>query len=147
LPPETVQVVCPQCDAANRVPRARLHERSRCGRCKSDLFTGYPLALNERNFEAHLTRGTAPLVVDFWATWCAPCRVMAPVFENAARVLEPGLRLAKVNTEEAPALAARYAIRSIPTLILFHEGREIARQSGALSGAALMAWVRAHAPA
>lgn len=142
-----VQVVCAQCDAVNRVPRARLRDRPRCGRCHEELFAGHPVRLTDGNFDTHVGRSSLPVLVDFWAAWCGPCRAMAPAFDQAAQVLEPGLRLAKLNTEEAQGTAGRLGIRSIPTLILFQEGRELARQSGALSGTALMSWIRAHAPA
>lgn len=142
----SLEVVCPWCAAVNRVPRGRLREAPSCGRCHERLFTGRPLPLTAANFDAHVGRSGVPVVVDFWAPWCAPCRAMAPAFEGAAQILEPGLRFAKVDTEAVPALASRFGIRSIPTLVLFREGRELARQSGALSGPALMAWIRGHAP-
>ena len=142
---EKLQVVCPQCDAVNRVPAGRLREHPRCGRCSAELFAGHPLMLTESNFDAHVSRGSLPVLVDFWAPWCGPCRMMAPAFEQAAQVMEPGLRLAKLNTDEAPRVSARFNIRSIPTLILFREGREIARQPGAMTGAALMGWIRRYA--
>src|SRR5688572_27665966 len=128
-----VQVVCPHDGALNRVPAARLSEAPRCGKCHAPLFTGAPLELGLADFDRHLTHGQLPLLVDFWAPWCGPCRMMAPAFQKAAGLLEPRLRLAKVNTEDQPALAARYNIRSIPTLMLFAGGREAARQSGALT--------------
>jgi thioredoxin 2 len=137
-----IQVVCPQCDTVNRVPRERMREHPRCGKCASDLFSGHPLLLTPANFDTHVTRSGVPVLVDFWAPWCAPCRVMAPVFEQAAQVMEPGLRLGKLNSDDAPAIAARFNIRGIPTLILFQQGHERARQSGAMSGPALMAWIR-----
>jgi thioredoxin 2 len=144
---EALQVVCPQCDGVNRVPRERAHERPRCGRCKAELFTGHPAKLDSRNFDTHVARSDLPVVVDFWAAWCGPCRAMAPVFEQAAQVLEPGVRLAKLDTEQAGDIAQRYDIRSIPTLMMFHRGKVIARQSGAMQGPALMHWIRANAPA
>ena len=139
---ETLQVVCPHCHVTNRVPRERLEESGICGKCKRALFTGQPLELNGANFERHLGANDIPLVVDFWAPWCAPCRMMAPHFEKAAAELEPQMRLAKLNTEAEQAIAARYAIRSIPTLVVFRGGREIARQSGAMDRAALVRWAR-----
>jgi thioredoxin 2 len=141
---EPVHVVCPQCDAVNRVPSARLGEGAKCGKCHAPLFVGAPLALDEQRFDRHLGRGDLPLVVDFWAPWCGPCRSMAPAFEEAARRLEPGVRLAKVNTEEAQGLAMRFGIRSIPTLAIFRGGREIARTAGAMDLGSLTAWVRQH---
>jgi len=141
---EPVHVICPHCDAVNRVPSARLGEGAKCGRCHAPLFTGAPVALDEQRFDHHVGRGDLPLVVDFWAPWCGPCRAMAPAFEEAARRLEPGARLVKVNTEEAQALAMRLGIRSIPTLAIFRGGREIARTAGAMDLGSLVAWVRRH---
>jgi thioredoxin 2 len=145
VPRGPLQVVCPHCDAVNRVPAARLRGHPACGRCHGALFTGHPVLLTAANFDTHVARGSLPLVVDFWAQWCGPCRAMAPVFEQAAQVLEPGVRLAKLNTEEAPEVAARWQVRSIPTLILFRDGREAARQAGAMPGAMLMEWIRRNA--
>lgn len=139
-----LHIVCPHCDSINRVPRDRLGAGGKCGRCKQPLFTGHPLALREANLAQHLGRSDIPLLVDFWASWCGPCKMMAPVFERAAVELEPNVRLAKVNTEEQQGLAARYGIRSIPTLILFQGGRETARIAGAQDLQNLLAWVRQH---
>ena len=139
---QAVHVVCPRCDAVNRVPPERLVEDAKCGKCRAPLFAGAPLALDEGRFAKHLGRGDLPLVVDFWAPWCAPCRAMAPAFEAVARRIEPQARLIKVNTEEAQALAGRYGIRSIPTLVVFRGGQEVARTSGAMDAAALESWIR-----
>ena len=139
---QVVHVVCPHCDAVNRVPPERLAEDAKCGKCRAPLFAGAPLALDEGRFAKHLGRGDLPLVVDFWAPWCAPCRAMAPAFEAVARRIEPQARLIKVNTEEAQALAGRYGIRSIPTLVVFRGGREVARTLGAMDAAALENWIR-----
>ncbi len=139
---QAVHVVCPRCDAVNRVPPERLVEDAKCGKCRAPLFAGAPLALDEGRFAKHLGRSDLPLVVDFWAPWCAPCRAMAPAFEAVARRIEPQARLIKVNTEEAQALAGRYGIRSIPTLVVFRSGREVARTSGAMDAAALENWIR-----
>ncbi|MEA3274560.1 MAG: thioredoxin TrxC [Pseudomonadota bacterium] len=140
----SVHVVCPHCDAVNRVPESRLGEGAQCGKCHSPLFPGVPLVLDERRFAKHTGRSELPVVVDFWAPWCGPCQMMAPAFEEAARRLEPRARLVKVNTEEAPGLATELGIRSIPTLALFREGREVARTAGAMDAGRLMAWVQQH---
>jgi len=140
--PAPIHVVCPHCDTVNRLPAERLGEGASCGNCKRALFTGAPVDLDATRFDRHLTRSDLPLVVDFWAPWCAPCRMMAPAFASAAARLEPLARLVKVDTEANPALAARFGIRSIPTLAVFRGGRELARQSGALDSASLERWVR-----
>ena len=130
--PDPVHVVCPKCDATNRVPAGRLAEAPKCGACGGPLFEGRPVSLSEPRFRHHLGRSGIPLLVDFWASWCSPCRAMVPAFEAAARTLEPRVRLAKVSTEEAPGLSAELRITGIPTLALFAGGREVARQAGAM---------------
>ncbi|KAF0206257.1 MAG: thioredoxin [Gallionellaceae bacterium] len=141
---DSLHIVCPNCSAVNRVPSDKLGEHPTCGKCKQALFTAHPAELNSNNFMQHITRNDIPVLVDFWAPWCGPCRSMAPAFEEAAQRLEPGFRVAKLNTEEAQELAARYDIRSIPTLALFKGGREIARQAGAMSATGIVQWARSH---
>ena len=139
---EPLQVVCPHCHVINRVASGRLADGAICGKCKQALFAAHALRLEGASFERHGASSDIPLVVDFWAPWCAPCRMMAPHFEKAAAELEPKVRLAKLNTEAEQAIAARYGIRSIPTLVVFRRGKELARQSGAMDGPALIRWVR-----
>lgn len=141
---QTLQVACPHCHAVNRLPSARLGDAPRCGGCHRPLFDGHPVALDEAAFAAHAVKSDLPLVVDFWAPWCGPCRTMAPHFEAAAARLEPQIRLAKIDTEAQPVLGNRFQIRSIPTMVLFRGGRELARQSGAMGTADIVRWVQAH---
>jgi thioredoxin 2 len=113
----------------------------KCGKCKRPVFTAHPVELNQTSFQRHISRSDIPVVVDFWAPWCGPCKMMAPSFEEAATVLEPRVRLAKLNTENEQAIAAHYAIRSIPTLVIFENGQEVARQPGAMMGQDIVRWV------
>jgi thioredoxin 2 len=135
-------IACPACTALNRVPTERLGERPTCGKCHAPLFAGKPVAVDDASFDRVVLKSSLPVVVDFWAAWCGPCRAFAPVFEEAARTLEPRVRLAKLDTEAAPATAGRFAIRSIPTIALFRDGREVSRQSGALPLGHFLDWVR-----
>ncbi|TAJ76601.1 MAG: thioredoxin TrxC [Gallionellaceae bacterium] len=139
---DSLHIVCPHCATPNRVPSDKLGEQPGCGKCKQALFTAHPLELSSANFMQHITRNDIPVLVDFWAPWCGPCRTMAPAFEQAAQQLEPDFRVAKLNTETAQELAARYGIRSIPTLALFKGGREVARQAGAMNAAGIVQWAK-----
>ncbi len=129
----SLHIVCPHCHATNRVPQERLDASPQCGACHLALFTAQPIELTESSFNRHISHNDIPALVDFWAPWCGPCKMMTPIFAKAATILEPKIRLVKINTEEQQALAARYNIRSIPTLSLFKGGQEIARQAGAMS--------------
>jgi thioredoxin 2 len=139
---EALHVVCPHCNAVNRIPAARLEQKPNCGNCHQPLFTGHPIALTAANFQTHVDRNDIPLLVDFWAPWCGPCLMMAPQYTEAASVLEPRVRLAKVDTDAERLLGSQASIRSIPTLALFNGGREVARQSGAMAATDIVRWVQ-----
>jgi len=141
----TLEIVCPQCTAVNRVQSARVNERPKCGKCKGELFAAHPVDLTAENFEKTISRTEIPVVVDFWAAWCGPCKMMAPVYQQAAARLEPKVRLAKVNTETEQMLAGQFRIQSIPTLVIFKNGREVARQPGAMDLNTLLRWVQTYA--
>jgi thioredoxin 2 len=142
----TLKVVCPHCETTNRVERTRLEQEPTCGNCKQSLFPRKPFALTAANFDRHVA-GEVPLIVDCWASWCGPCLAMAPVYDEAAARLKPGIHSAKLDTDAEQAIAARLGIRGIPTLIVFRKGKEIARQSGAIGLPQLLQWIGTHASA
>jgi len=136
-----MQLVCPHCAALNRISDSRPPTQAMCGKCHQPLFTAQVLAVSQAMFDRMLSKSNTPLVVDFWAEWCGPCKMMAPIFEQTAQQIEPRARLLKVDTEAEQALATRYQIRSIPTLMVFSAGKEVARVSGALDQSSLLAWI------
>lgn len=133
-------IACPRDGALNRVPRDRLGDSPKCGRCGEALFVAKPLTLNSANFDRHASKSDLPLLVDFWAAWCGPCLMMAPAFEEAAAMLEPRMRLGKLDTEAEPAIAARYGIQGIPSLIMIAQGKEVDRISGAMPTSSIVQW-------
>ncbi len=140
---DSLIIPCPHCHGLNRIPAARLGDAPRCGRCKSAVLPGQPFAVDGAGFAAQL-RSDLPLLLDVWADWCGPCKAFAPVFDQAARQLSGRVHLAKLDSEAEPQLAGQLGIRSIPSLILFKDGREVARQSGAMELPQLLAWLRQH---
>lgn len=138
---EIREIVCPACSAVNKVPADKPALKAKCGSCSRPLFNGRPLDANAARFEKQIKRSSVPVVVDVWAPWCGPCRTMAPAFEQAARDMEPDVRFMKLNSDDQQDVAARLGIRGIPTMILYKDGREVARQSGAMSASQIKTWI------
>ncbi|MCL4112410.1 UNVERIFIED_CONTAM: hypothetical protein GTU68_007248 [Idotea baltica] len=141
---DAIRCVCPSCNAVNRIPKSRLADKPTCGKCKKPILSGEPIELRDNNFGKVIANNDLPIVVDFWAQWCGPCKMMGPAFAEASKQLSPNVIFAKVNTELAKETASKFEIRSIPSLIIFKNGQSTIRQAGAMNTAQIIDWVKAN---